>query len=72
MTTRIYNSYQGQPQANWTPTLKGPALDLFTLGCSSTQNNTLQDLQRTAVGPTPPKVSPDSYTGCSDKAVVLV
>jgi len=29
----------------------GPALELSTLGCSSTYNNTLHVLQRTALGP---------------------
>ena len=33
----------------------GPALELSILGCSSTHNNILQILQRTALGPTPPK-----------------
>ena len=35
----------------------GSALELFTLSC--THNNTLQVLQRTALGPEPPKASPD-------------
>jgi hypothetical protein len=30
-----------------------PALELSTLGCSSTHNNTLQVLQRTVFGPIP-------------------
>jgi len=35
----------------WAPRLRGPALELSTLGCSSTQNNTLQVLQRTPLVP---------------------
>jgi len=35
-----------------------PALDLSSLGCSSTHNITLQVLQRTALGPAPPKTGP--------------
>jgi hypothetical protein len=38
-------------------TAKGIALQLSTLGCSSTHNNTLQVLQRTTIGPAPPKYS---------------
>jgi len=37
----------------------GPELELSTLGCSSTHNNAQQDLQRTVLGPTPPKTGPD-------------
>jgi len=45
---------EAQPIANWTncsqmgPCLRGPALELSTLDCSSTHNNTLQVLQRTS------------------------
>ena len=39
------------------PSLKGPVLELSTLGCSSTHNNTFQVLQRTTLGPKPPKGS---------------
>ena len=39
--------------------LSGPVLDLSTLECSST-HNTLQVLQRTALGPATPKVGSDS------------
>ena len=35
-----------------------PALELSTLGCSST-HNTLHVLQGTALGPEPPKADPD-------------
>ena len=40
---------------NWVPGLTGTALELSTLGCSSTHNNTLQVLQITALGSAPPK-----------------
>jgi len=42
----------------WTPRFRGLALELSTLGCSSTDNNTLHGLQRTALGPAPPKTGP--------------
>jgi hypothetical protein len=45
---------------NWASTLGSPALELSTFGCPSTHNNTLQDLQRTSLGPAPPKAGPDS------------
>ena len=35
--------------------LMGLPLELSTLGCSSTHNNTLQELQRTALVPAPRK-----------------
>ena len=39
---------QGRPSANWTNFSQlGPALELSTLSCSSTNNNTHQVLQRT-------------------------
>jgi len=37
----------------------GPLLEWSTRGCSSTHNNTLQVLQRTALVPSPPKAGPD-------------
>jgi hypothetical protein len=37
------------------PRLRGPALELSTLGCSRTYNN---KLQRTALGPVPLKAGP--------------
>jgi len=36
----------------------GPALELSTLGCLGTHNNTLQILQRTSLGLVPHKVGP--------------
>jgi len=33
-------------------------LELSTLGCSSTHNHTLHVLQRTSLGPVPPKAGP--------------
>ena len=44
---------QDQRQTNWAHGLRGTSLELSTLGYSST-HNTLQVLQRTALGPAPP------------------
>lgn len=44
---------------NWAPRLIGPMLELSTHGCISTHSNTMQLLQRPALGPTPPKLGPD-------------
>ena len=48
----------GPIASNWAPCLRGNKLELSTLGCSSTHNNTLQVLQRTSLGPAPPKDGP--------------
>jgi hypothetical protein len=49
----------GPVTPNWVPALRGPELELSTLDCSST-HNTLQVLQRTAIGSVPPKAGPAS------------
>jgi hypothetical protein len=47
--------YPGPSLSQWDQL--GPVLELSTLGCSSTHNNTQQVLQRTT-GPAPPKDEP--------------
>lgn len=54
----IHTHKPNRPKANWTncshlgPALKGHALELYTLGCSSTQQHIAC---LTVVGPVPPK-----------------
>jgi hypothetical protein len=45
------------------PGLRRPALELSNIDCSNTHKNTLQVLQRTALGPAPPKVDPADEEG---------
>jgi hypothetical protein len=48
----LYRYTQCRPQTNFTNYSQvGPMLELSTLGCSSTHNNTLHVLKGTAFGP---------------------
>jgi hypothetical protein len=51
MIYEIHNAYGQGDVSEYRYLVFGVWMELYTLGCSNTHNNTLQVLQRTAFGP---------------------